>query len=366
MSQDSAQNKDSANALQYAPLPRKRAKKWLITAGVLCGIAIVAAYRLLTPGSAPSQPPASAPTAQRPTDAELSALRLKVERQQRWQAKIQPRLKVADEACRDSIAKSIHVLTAFLEERKVGARPLAETMLTFGSKWKLVVSHLPSWLGGDGNAHRALLEQKFSEHIFTSDQMKQAVEAAVKTYLNHVQAIENELLVEIRADLADLPMEAIPEANSDAAFAKRFSKLVEDVTPQVAESLGMDVARELGTWVASEVAARIAVRVLTAVATRLGVSAGILTAGASASWATFGLSVLAAIVIDQAVGWIINWATDPVGKLETRIKEMLDETSKLVIDGEGETRGLRHELERLDQVRQRVRADAVRRIVLGE
>jgi len=347
-------------------LPRKRSKNWLITCGVLFGIGIVTALRLLYSGSAPSNHAASAPTPQRPSDAELRLLQQKVECQQRWQAKIQPRLKVADEACRESVDKSIRVLTDFLEERKVGARPLAEAMLTFRSKWKLVVSHLPSWLGGDSNAHRALLEQKFNEHVFTSEQMKQSVEAAVKTYLNHVQAIENQLLVEIRADLADLPIGAIPEAQSDSVFAKRFEQLVADVTPKVAESLGIDVARELGTWVASEVAARIAIRVLTAVATRLGVSAGILTAGASASWATVGLSVLAAIVIDHAVGWIINWATDPVGKLETRIKEMLDETSKLVVNGEREMRGLRAELQRLNEARERVRAEAVRRIVLGE
>ncbi len=355
-----------ADPLPYAASPRNRTRNWLITAGVLSGIAILLLVRFVYQQKPTAARHTPAPVAQKPSDTELQLLELKVERQQSWQTKVLPRLDVANDACKESIDKSLRVLTDFMAERKFGARPLAEAMLTFGSKWKLVVSHLPSWLGGDSNAHRAFLEQKFSEHVFTSEQMKQAVEAAVKTYLNHVQAIENQLLVEIRADLADLPIGAVPEASSDTVFAQRFEQLVSDITPQVAESLGMDVAREIGTWVAGEVAARIAIRVLTAVATRLGVSAGILTAGASASWATFGLSVLAAIVVDQAVGWIINWAADPVGKLEARVREMLDDTCKLVVDGEGDARGLRVELQRLNTARERVRAEAVRRIVLGE
>lgn len=357
-------------ALPYATSQRTSRRNVLISLGVLTGLALVLLLRIVFTQHGTPSAPATSPTTQQPSAEALAQLQVRVERQQRWQARVHPRLEVADEACAESIDKAVHVLTDFVAERKKGARPFAESILTFRSKWSLVVSHLPSWLGGDANSHRALLEKEFGDRVFTSDQMRQAVEAAVGTYLNHVQAIENQLLVDIRADLADLPLDAIPAGSSQEVFAKHFDRLVAEITPQVAGALGADVIREIGAWVGGELAARIAIRVLSSVATRLGVSAGILGAGASTSWATFGLSVLAAIVVDQAVGWIINWATDPVGKLEERVSQMLDEVCNLIVEGEGEgdgtLRGLRAELRVLDHARARVRSEALRKLVLGE
>ena len=115
---------------------------------------------------------------------------------------------------------------------------------------------------------------------------------------------------------------------------------------------------------ASELARTIAFRVMSAVATRLGVSAGILGTGATASWATFGLSVAASIALDQIVGWIINWASDPVGELEAHVRATLDDILKVMIEGDGEVIGLRTELLKLTGIRTRARTEALQRVVL--
>lgn len=361
---------EDANArplpLTYAPGPPSKTKSRLITGGVLTGIVLILIVRFVIQETRKPTAPAIVPSARVPAPGEPRDIQLKDERQQLWQAKVDPRLKKASDSCNKAIDESIEVLDEFVRERKAGARPLAEAMLAFRSKWNLVISQLPWWLGGDPNAHRAFLEKKFDENIFTSEQMKQAVEAAVKTYFNHVQAVENQLLVDIRADLADFPLGVIPETETASVFSKHFEQLIIEITPDVEKSLGFDVTRELASWVGGELATRIAVRLLTAVATRLGVSAGIMSAGASASWATFGISVLAAIVIDHTVGWIMDKVTDPVGQLEARIEEMLDETTKLVVEGEGQTNGLREELMRVNNAREQLRTEALRRIVVGE
>lgn len=353
-------------SLDYAPVPPRRLRNRLITAGVLCGLVVAAALRLARSERTAAPLPVNARTAARASIDESQRRDHELIREQCWRTKIAPRLASADEACAASVDQSLRLMADFLDDRKSGARPLAESMLAFGSKWKLVVSRLPDWAGGDANAHRNLLERRFGEYVFTDEQIRRAVEAVVTAHVQQMEAIENQLLVEVRADLADLPVGAIPAADSDAAFSEMFARFVAEATPRVAESLGVDVARELGSWVAGEVAARVAIRVLTTVATRLGVSAGILTAGASASWASFGLTVLAAIVIDETVGRLINWATDPVGTLEARIKEMLDDTSDLVVNGRRGVHGLRAELVRLNETRRIVRTEALRRIVRAE
>jgi len=335
----------------------------VLAAVALCAAVILVLNRqhphtvLLHPAS--DQPP-------RRIAEERAALDARAERQRRWREIVQPRLQECAAATARAADESVGLLTRFIAERKAGSHAFAESMLGLRAKWTFVRSKLPGWLGGNETAHAQYLAERFRETIFSNEEVRMTLENVVVSYLSTVQARENELLVRTRADLADIPLPEFPAVQSDATFQAEFDRLLRDAAPTIQTDVGVDVARELTSFVMGEVAASVAVRVMTAVATRLGVSAGILGAGASASWATFGLSLVAGIIVDQVVSWIIDAVRDPVGQLETRVNEMLDQLSREIVDGAPGDPGLRGRLVAIDRQRAAIRSEALRRLVLGE
>ena len=279
-----------------------------------------------------------------------------------WAERVEPALAAADARTARAIDGSARAVQDFLAERQAGTRAFAEAMLSLRSKWALVRSKAPSFAGGDDQAHIRFLNQKFSELVFSDAEFRSALESAVTAYLGSVQAAENELLVTVRADMADIPLEALPAARSEQLFRSEFENLTRQIAPAVARELGVDVVREMSSLVASE----IATAVLTNLATRLGVSSGLLAAGVSASWTTFGLSIVAAIVVDQVICWAVSEVRDPAGELEGRMNRLLADIGRLIIEGDGYSPGLRAQLNAFDRARSHVRRIALERLILGQ
>jgi hypothetical protein len=68
---------------------------------------------------------------------------------------------------------------------------------------------------------------------------------------------------------------------------------------------------------------------------RLGVSGGLLAAGAGSSWATFGIGLVAAIVIDIGIDWGMKLAGhDPAGEVASKVEGVLQKVKELLLDGE--------------------------------
>jgi hypothetical protein len=129
-------------------------------------------------------------------------------------------------------------------------------------------------------------------------------------------------------------------------------------------------AREITSWVASDVAAALALRVLAAVGQRLGLSGGVLAGGAASSWASLGTTVVAAVVLDKIIDWILRRAGyDPEANIAQQVRASLANIQSLLLDGdeaEGPVRGgLRAELLRLHLERSRLRRDALWRFLFG-
>jgi len=284
------------------------------------------------------------------------------QKQEIWRTKIAPQLDAADRRTARGIEDGVQAVQSFLKESQKGTRAFAEAMLSLRSKWALVKSKAPGFAGGDDQAHIRFLNEKFSELVFSDDEFRKAIEAAVTAYLGSVQAAENELLVAVRADMADIPLEALPAARSEQLFRNEFENLTRQISPAVARELGVDVVREMSSLIASE----IATTVLTNLATRLGVSSGLLAAGVSASWTTFGLSIVAAIVVDQVVCWVVSEVRDPAGELEGRMNRLLADIGRLIIEGDGYSPGLRAQLNAFDRSRSYVRRIALERLILGQ
>jgi hypothetical protein len=188
------------------------------------------------------------------------------------------------------------------------------------------------------------LLDRFETHLFKSDDIQKLLEAAVKTHLASLDGMDNQLLVNLRADIDDdLPTASlvIRALRSEKAFREAYSRAKDHITPLLNAKLKESVALEMLSFVAGDLAARLAVRVGAAVATRLGVSSGILASGAAASVATFGVSVLACIMVDAAIDEIMKrTGNDPEEKVAARIGEILDGVRESLVDGNAEAQGV--------------------------
>lgn len=232
-------------------------------------------------------------------------------------------------------------------------------MLLYRSKWELGKSKIP---GADRGTHTRFLKDEFSKIVFSEAELGQAVTGAVENYVRDVQAIENALLVKIRADLKDMPecTAVLPDLRTEALFRKRFGHVV----VRLSEKAGTDAKVDMGRVIGSEIGAAIAMRVGVAVAARLGVSSVILGTGAAASPETVGVSIVAGIIVDQIAGWLIGWYSKPEVKIGKKLSGELDKLSTLIVSGDEQTHGLRQELGALAERRKLGREAALREMIL--
>jgi hypothetical protein len=320
-------------------------------------------------------------------------------RRQAWD-RIARHLPAADQASAAEIESSLRPISDFFDEKQPGIRKFAKATLSLRGKWAFIKSKLPT---REAAEHLDYLDRKFSEHVFEPGELKMVIERAVKDYLKSLDAIENKLLVDSRADIAELDAQAgewLPFSAGDKLFAAAYRQMIDEILADVSRETKLTAGRETVSLIGGEVAAIIAVRVGVAVATKLGIDAGILGTGAASSWATLGVGLAAAIVVDLTVEWVMKAAGyDPVTAVASKVESTLDHVRTLIIDGDPEAfddyhqlrrlaetdsdkrvrtkcaeavrvieqsgrLGLRHELWRVHHDRARIREAALRRMVL--
>jgi hypothetical protein len=279
-------------------------------------------------------------------------------RRQAWD-RIARRLPAADQASAGEIEQALRPIGEFFDERQPGVRGFAKATLSLRGKWAFIKSKLPT---REAAEHLDYLDRKFSEHVFEPGELKKVIEQAVKDYFKSLDAIENKLLVESRAEIAELDTRAgewLPFSAGDKLFAAEYRQMIDEIVTDVSRETKLTAGRETVSLIGGEVAAVIAMRVGVAVATKLGIDAGILGTGAASSWATLGLGLAAAIVVDLTVEWAMKVAGhDPVTAVASKVESTLDQVRTLIIDGDPEAFDDYHQLRRLAEIDsdERVRA----------
>lgn len=276
-----------------------------------------------------------------------------------WE-KVQPHLSEAADQENELRKQCIERVQGFIDARKKGAKKFAEAALGFWSKWALVKSKIPY---SDKAGHTRYLREQFSEYIFDSATLEKVLHQAIAEYLAGVEAIENQLLVNVRADLKDFPPCALPFTLDKKGMELAFAQAISRAQTTVGESLQVDVARELGAFAAGELATALTIRILSSVGTRLGISAGILGAGGASAAKTFGIGLVAAVIIDYVVGCIVDWYYDPEGEIAAKVSKTLDDLSQELIKGKG---GLEEELKNIAGKRQALRGAALEQLIKGQ
>jgi hypothetical protein len=258
-------------------------------------------------------------------------------RTQAWVTTVEPRLETADRADAAVVERRIALINSFFEQRKRRAKDFAESVLSTEGKLRLVWSKLP---GTDEKGFAEFVRDEFARIVFRSDELKAVLRAAISGYQAESDAIENRVLVELRADLADGDLfrsKAVPALSEDEAFRREYQRLLNNILPGLERDLAVEVGHQAITWIGMDLVMETALaQAVSATIAKLGVSSGLLGAGAASTIASLGVGLVACWVIDELVNWILKDAFhyDPVRDIQNRVADSLEEIRKSLIDGD--------------------------------
>jgi len=230
-----------------------------------------------------------------------------------------------------------------------GARAFAEDALSFDSKWKMVTDFVSS-----GNEHEGYLVDRFSERIFSDEQLESVIESSVSAYMKHLEGVDSQLLVRLQADLSGVPSEQF----APGIDRGEIQQLLDGALSQARAAAETDFRGTVGREIASLVAGEI----LSAAAVELGASTGLL--GAVSGTVTFGAGLVVGIIADYAVSWAYEKLYDPVGELTKRVNQQLDQLKQMILVGDSEQPGLEQRLQDYSLRRSEAREAAIRGAIL--
>jgi hypothetical protein len=283
-------------------------------------------------------------------------------------SKTEPLLEKAERDADQALDKHLASIHAFLDERKAGSRAFAECLMGLKGKWELVKAEI-----GGGSGYDTFLQEAFAEHVFPMEDLEKTVATAVRSYLAELESIDDDLLVRLRADLADdeLPRLAIPALGSDQALRSHYHELSRQVAQDLRTDLAVVASRELFLWEATNVATDLTIQVGAAIAARLGISSTILAGGAASTWQTLGVGLVVGIVLDAVVNRIIKAAGyDAEEQVAERVAQTLSDLGRTITDGDPQARATLEKLKAMqgDDPDAEVRAacaEAIKSIEVG-
>jgi hypothetical protein len=247
-------------------------------------------------------------------------------------------VRAAEVEARSAVDQRAAGFAAFIEYRQTGVAAFSREMVSWRSKWRVIKQYLPFT---DTDGHRKYVEEQFAKNIFSEAEIADATRLAVTGSLKDLEAIENRLAVQVRAEINGSSVGAIEVSAAEKQFAAAIDSVV--------SASQWDAAKTVGNLAVAEVAATVGTQVLA----RLGVSAGILGTGAANSWWTLGGGLLLGLAVDAV--W--QWIDDPAGDIE---RETVAALESLANEG---TTALRSELGAVVTTRVRLWNQAVQEMV---
>jgi hypothetical protein len=279
--------------------------------------------------------------------------------------KLKKDLAEAKEKADSALQTRLRTLQEVFSRARRGADTFAVEALSWRGKWALVKGKLHI---GKEDAQAKFLGDAFTKHVLNGDDLKVALETAVHGYISDLDLVQNELLVRLRADLADSELGRsgkLPYLESDKSFLAEFQKLTKAVLPALKIDLNMELLRQSSGFAAMDLATPIVVRIVGVVAAELGLEAGILGTGAVSGFATLGIGLVVGVIADQVIAWALKAAGyDPAKEIAEKVRSTLDQLERLMIDGTKEKPGLRQELEKVGKARSRIQEAVVNKLLL--
>ena len=151
----------------------------------------------------------------------------------------------ADRDAHQAVTAQVATLATVFEEAKQQTPALANEVLAWSGHWRFLLDHVP---GAGTGRHEAFLDAAIARHLFGAEQLTARLDAAVRAYLQAEHTIEDQLLVRLRQDLADLAVPGSGPALDTKGITAALDRLTQVAAAQACVGLQVDVTRELVSW----------------------------------------------------------------------------------------------------------------------
>ena len=278
---------------------------------------------------------------------------------------VRTRLNEADTQSKAALDERVKPLAQLFARSRTGAGAFAKEAMSWRGKWALVRG------AAVPGTHREFLSEAFTRHIFTPDELRDAIESVCRAYADDLDGVEGEMLVRLRMDLADpdRPLHKLPpHLRDDDAFQREYHALIARVAGDTQSDLAVTAGREVVVLVATELATRAAVQAARAAAVEMGVQGTVLGSGAVSGLATLGVGIVAGFIIDAVIEELFKLiGYDGESRVETAVRGAIDKLEAALIGDPGLARylggakkgALRVEMEKLHEERSKLRRGAV-------
>lgn len=315
---------------------------------VFAAISLVVCAVVLLPKPSSPVPPSMRVESNEPNDWVAPS-------QRDWAKVVSPHLQRCEKRIDEATTRHTDAVAELINRSRLKVPEFAGVALGLGSKWRIVADAIPYTRGG---RHEAFMREQFEKIVLKSTDLEKSIESSIQSFLMELRSIEGKMLVELRADIEDFPDVDWSQWSDEDLLRTKFDQAISNAI----ETSGQEFRGTIG----SQMVSLIAGEVLTQVAVRMGVSAGILGAGAASGWATFGIGVVAGIVIDQVIANIWSYWSNPKEELSAQIVYQLDTIQILVCQGDEQTMGLKQHFQRVADERRGLRRDALLHMLHSE
>lgn len=214
-------------------------------------------------------------------------------------AEMQPYVDAAYAQCMKEVdAEAAALEKWYLRYTESATGAAAEELTGLKAKWVVIKEF------GDKDKIAAFAGEVLNRHLFTKKNCEDQTVKSIAAVVNKWAKIEDELSINTKC------YELSTSAKADKWKAKPV-EVKDDMQKQIKNS----VLQEATSLVGGEVAAYAAIQLAT--------SAGILGAGTTFSWPTFGIGLVAAVLVDVVVGW----AMDTTGKIKNQLDDQVRKTA---------------------------------------
>lgn len=198
--------------------------------------------------------------------------------------------------------------TLILEKKQGVPAFVSEVTGTYG-KWLAVKQKLPF---ANGNEHEEFVSGLWAKHVLTQQELDDRRSRLLVKARRDLDGVQNRLTLAVRDErfVAPPPTAPSPGTSVDQASAVQGA----------ASAARSDSARSVAGFTVTTLTGE----VVTVVLTRVGVSAGLIAAGAANGWWTFGGSV----VVGAGAAYAWNKWNPPGKQIESEVNRRLDELSE--------------------------------------